>query len=265
MAVITIRRFFFLALAAFAIVACGRSQPARGGARHVSIAAAADLKFALDELMAACRREHPEIELTATYGSSGNFYSQILNGAPFDLFLSADVEYPRQLADQQFVLRDSEFVYALGRLAIWVPSSSALDLSNGMQAVANASHVAIANPAHAPYGRAAVAAMRSAGVYDSVGTKLVYGENVGQALQFAQSGAADIGIVALALALAPPVKATGRYVEVPASLFPPIRQGGAIVKRTTDADAAWAVRAFLMSDEAASVLQRYGFGLPERR
>lgn len=251
--------------AALAIAACGRGQPSRGASRHVSIAAAADLEFALDELMAACRREHPDIALTATYGSSGNFYSQILNGAPFDVFLSADVEYPRRLADQRFTLPGSEFVYALGRLAIWVPSSSAIDLSSGMQAVATASHVAIANPAHAPYGRAAVAAMRSAGVYDAAGRKLVYGENVGQALQFAQSGAADIGIVALSLALAPPVKAIGRYTEVPASLFPPIRQGGAIVKRTADADAARAVRAFLTSDEAGKILQRYGFGLPERR
>lgn len=231
----------------------------------MSIAAAADLKFALDELMSICRREQPGIELSATYGSSGNFYSQIVNGAPFDLFLSADVEYPRQLAEQKFTLPDSEFVYAIGRLAVWVRRASPIDVSRGLQAVADAPRVAIANPTHAPYGRAAVAAMRVAGVFERVSPKLVYGENVGQALQFVQSGAADIGVIAMSLAVAPPVAHAGRYVEVPAGSFPPIQQGGAILKRTADPDASWTVRSFLMSDQAAAVFRRYGFGLPERR
>lgn len=251
-------------LALLALAACS-PRASRSAGRRVSIAAAADLQFALDELAPIFHREHPEIALSASYGSSGNFYSQILNGAPYDLFLSADVDYPRQLAAQGATLPDSAFVYAVGRLAIWVPASSTIDLSRGMAAVAAAGHIAIANPTHAPYGRAAVAAMRSAGIYDAAGTKLVFGENVGQALQFAQSGAADIAIVAMSLAVAPPVKSTGRFVEVPPASFPPIRQGGAIVKGTTDADAAWTVRAFLMSDEAAAVFRRDGFALPGGR
>src|SRR5512140_58385 len=247
----TLRPGVLLLVVALALPAC--SARPRTGARRLSIAAAADLKFALDELTGICRREHPEIALSVSSGSSGNFYSQIVNSAPFDLFLSADVDYPRQLAAQGFVVPNSEFVYAIGRLAEWVPSASRIDLSGGMAAVLGAPHVAIANPAHAPYGRAAVAAMRSAGVYDAVSQKLVYGENVAQALQFAQSGAAEIAVVALSLAVAPPVAPTGRYVEVPRASFPPIQQGGAIVKRTADLDAAWTVRSFLMSDEAASV------------
>src|SRR5579883_2159689 len=136
------------ALAMAATFACGSRDRAAGAARHVSIAAAADLKFALDDIVPVCRRERPDIDVAASYGSSGNFFSQILNGAPFDLFLSADVDYPRQLAARGLVLAGSEFIYAVGRLAIWVPASSRIDLSTGMRALSAAAHVAIANPAH---------------------------------------------------------------------------------------------------------------------
>ena len=191
--------------------ACGR----RAEPHKVSIAAAADLQFALEGISGAFRAAHPDVDVQVAYGSSGNFYAQIRNQAPFDVFLSADVEYPRKLAQEGIGARDSLFVYAVGRIVVWVPASSPLDPATALRA-ASVRHVAIANPQHAPYGRAAEAALHSLGVYDSVVGKLVLGENVAQTLEFVQSGAADMGIVALSLALAPPVRGQGRYWEVPA-------------------------------------------------
>jgi len=253
-----------LAAAALLIAASACSAaPARP--RRVAVAAAADLRFGLDELAAMLRAQHPDIDLVISYGSSGNFLTQIQNGAPFDLFMSADEEYPRRLAAAGLTLPKSDFVYAVGRLALWVPAASTFAVDGGLQVLTSATHIAIANPDHAPYGRAAIAALRAAGVLDAVEPRLVRGENVAQALQFVQSGGADVGIVALSLALAPSVRARGRYWEVPLDLYPRIVQGGAILKRSTDPDAAWIVRAFVMSDPARVVLKRYGFSMPDGR
>src|SRR5207237_972402 len=197
------------------------------------IAAASDLRFALDEVMARLRDARPDLDVQTSYGSSGTFFAQIVNGAPFDLFMSADTEYPRQLASRELTVPASEFTYAIGRLAVWVPPGSPLDVEkNGLQVLVDArvTHVSIANPATAPYGRAAEAAMRQSNVYDRVKPKLVLGENVAQALQFVQSGSAEVGIVALSLAIAPPVKERGRYWVVPLDLHPAIETGGRILR-----------------------------------
>jgi molybdate transport system substrate-binding protein len=239
-------------------------MPASG--RTLRIAAAADLRYALDEVIARFRIEHPDLTVTTTYGSSGTIFAQLVNTAPFDVFLSADISYPRQLAAKGLTLADSEFVYAVGRLVVWVPSSSPLDLQrDGMRVVADAraAHVAIANPDHAPYGVAAVAAMRAASVYEAAKPKLVLGENVSQALQFVQSGAADAGIVALSLALAPAVEQQGRYFVVPLETYPRMEQGGTILRWAASPDAARAFRTFVLSPAARSILKRYGFFLPE--
>src|ERR1017187_5381309 len=164
----------------------------------LSIAAAADLNFALEEISREFRKIHPATDLKIAYGSSGNFYTQLRNHAPFDLFLSADVELPRKLAQEGLAAADSVFVYAVGRIVVWVPAQSPLDPATVLQSK-TLRHLAIANPRHAPYGRAAELAMRSLGVYDSVEGKLVLGENIAQTLQFIQSGAADAGIVAMSL------------------------------------------------------------------
>jgi molybdate transport system substrate-binding protein len=225
----------------------------------LTIAAAADLRFALEEVSREFRAAHPAVEVQTAYGSSGNFYAQIRNQAPFDVFLSADAEYPRKLVEEGIGARDSLFVYAAGRIVVWVPASSPLDPATALRA-ASVRHVAIANPQHAPYGRAAEAALRSLGVYNGVAGKLVLGENVGQALEFVQSGAADVGIVALSLALAPPVRGQGRYWEVPAEAYPKIEQGGVILK---DSNAAREFRAFLLAAGGRRILKEYGFSLPE--
>jgi molybdate transport system substrate-binding protein len=245
----------FSLAALLAAAACTHSREPQ----VLSVAAAADLRFALEELARGFRAAHPAVDLRLAYGSSGNFFAQIRNQAPFDVFLSADVEYPQLLARQGIGAPDSVFLYAVGRIAVWVPSASPLDPATALQS-ATLRHLAIANPQHAPYGRAAEAALRSLGVYDRVKDKLVLGENVAQALEFAQSGAADAGIVALSLALAPPVRGQGRYWEVPRSAYPKMEQGGVIVK---DSPAARDFRAWMLSPEGARVLQRYGFSSTE--
>ena len=233
--------------------------------RRVTLAAASDLKFALDELVKGFRAENPGAEVQVTYGSSGNFLAQLSNGAPFDVFLSADVAYPRKLVEQGLV-QDDVFLYAVGRIVVWVPKGSSLAVEQlGMKALLEPSvkRIAIANPQHAPYGRAAESAMKSQGVYDAVKDKLVLGENIAQTAQFVESGNADVGIIALALALAPAMKDKGQYWEVPLEAYPRMEQGGAILKRAQDVELAKRFRDYLLGPQGKALLERYGFFLPK--
>jgi molybdate transport system substrate-binding protein len=181
------------------------------------------------------------------------------------LYAGADIEYPRKLIEQGLALKETEFLYAVGRIVLWVPRRSSLDLERlGMQALLDPSvrKVAIANPKHAPYGRAAEAAMQTLGVYAQVQGRLVLGENIAQAAQFIQTGAADIGIIALALALAPALREEGRSWEIPRDAYPRMEQGGVILPWAKDMAAAQALRAFVLGSEGKAVLRRYGFSLP---
>jgi molybdate transport system substrate-binding protein len=250
----------------FPLAGCRTRESAPIGHRQVRVAAAADLNAALADLSTAFTAKRG-IGVSMSFGSSGTFYTQLLNRAPFDMFFSADLEYPRLLKERRLTIADSEFLYGVGRLVLWVSNGSALDIArDGLQALTDGRvrHIAIANPEHAPYGRAAVAAMQAAGVYDRVNTKIVRGENVAQALQFVQSGAADAGIVALSLAVSPNAKDRGRWLEIPLSLYPRIEQGGTILRWSADVEAAQAFRAFVLSEDGRAILKRYGFFLPER-
>jgi len=234
----------------------------RAASQKLTIAAAADLRFALDDLARQFHAAHPQIEISPAYGSSGNFYAQIRNGAPFDLFLSADLDYPRRLVSENLAVADSLFTYGIGRIVLWVPVQSPLDpaaLQMRTLEAPSVRHIAIANPQHAPYGRAAEAALRSLGVYDRVAGKLVLGENIAQTLEFVQSGAAEAGIVALSLALAPPVRGQGKYWEIPPSAYPRIGQGGVILARARGSRAAAAFREFLLAPAGRRILKQYGF------
>jgi molybdate transport system substrate-binding protein len=247
-----------------AVLAAGCHVTVRGPA-SIRIAAASDLNVALGALVAKFH-EGRDVDVEVSYGSSGTFYAQLLNQAPFDMFFSADVDYPHRLQAAGHTLAGSEFVYGIGRLVLWVPTASPLDVEHdGLRALADdrVRHVAIANPEHAPYGRAAAAAIRAAGVHDRVTPKIVQGENVAQAMQFVQSGAADAGIVALSLALAPNAAGTGRWAEVPMNLYPRMEQGGTILKWAADAGAARAFRAFVLGADGRAILKQYGFFLPE--
>jgi molybdate transport system substrate-binding protein len=251
---------------ALSAVGCSGGEPtndvAAGGSGQVRVAAASDLKFALEEVVGEFTRTGRKV--TVTYGSSGTFFQQITNGAPFDLFLSADLSYPRKLVEQRLARQDDLFPYAVGRLVVWAPTGSKVDPMRGMAALADpaARKVSIANPEHAPYGKAAVAAMRSAGVYEAVKPKLVLGENIAQAAEFVQSGNADVGVIALSLALSPKMRTAGRYAEVPLESYPRLDQGGVVLSGAQDTAAAQALRDLLVGPEGHAILKRYGFYLP---
>jgi molybdate transport system substrate-binding protein len=250
------------------IAGCSASNPqgtASGKEREVAVAAAADLKYAFDDLKEAFGQRHPDIKVQVTYGSSGNFFAQLENRAPFDLFFSADVDYPSRLAAEGLAVQDSEFLYAIGHLVVWVPRNSSLDVAKlGIEALLDPSvrKIAIANPRFAPYGRAAEAALKSLGVYERVHERLVLGDNVAQTAQFIQTGAADIGLIGLSQARSPALREAGRFWEVPRDAYPRLEQGGIILSWAKDPEAAESLRAFVTGADGKAILRRYGFSLP---
>ena len=233
--------------------------------RRVAVAAAADLKWALEEVRKDFAQDHPGIQVEVTFGSSGQFYAQLTQKAPFDLFLSADLDYARKL--QEAGLGSGLFTYAVGRLALIVPAQASLDLDRlGLQVLLDPAvkHVAMANPLHAPYGRAAQAALAAAGLTARIQPKLVLGENVSQAAQFVHTRAAEAGLVALSLAKAPELARQCRTWLVPASLHPSLDQGGLVLAWARDREATEAFRAFLAGPRGLAILARYGFEPPRR-
>ena len=231
----------------------------------LNLAVASSVQFAMEDLIQAYNATHPEVTTKATYGSSGNFFAQIQNQAPFDLFLAADMDYPEKLVSAGLTLDGEVSRYAVGGLVLWVPKASPLDVEKlGAQALADPSvkKIAIANPKLAPYGSAAVAAMKALKVHEQAEPKLVLGENISQTAQFVESGAADIGFLALSHAVSDKMKNKGRYWQVPADAFPAIEQGMVIIKSTPNAIAARAFRDFILSDAGAMVLQSHGFKTP---
>jgi molybdate transport system substrate-binding protein len=236
-------------------------------AGELRIAAAADLQFVFDGLVRQFQAAHPETQVSISYGSSGNFYAQLQQQAPFDLFFSADTAYPKRLADAGLASATNLFLYAMGHIVVWVPAKSSIDLAKpGLNALLDPAirKIAIANPDHAPYGRAALAALKSLKLYDRVRPKLVYGEHVAQAAEFVQTGAADAGIIALSVALSPTMKASGRFLEVPPDAYPRIEQAGVMLKWAKDPAAARAFRDFVSSDSARAALRQAGFAVPEQ-
>jgi molybdate transport system substrate-binding protein len=261
------RRLGLLALAAtFLIAGCG-DRPASSldpQKPSITIAAASDLKFALEEIVQEFQKIHTNLNVQISYGSSGNFHAQLTQRAPFDIFLSADFFYPRRLIEAGLAAGGSEFVYAIGHIVVWVAPNSSIDPAQlKMEALRSSEirRIAIANPEHAPYGRAAVAALEKLGLWDVVKDRLVLGENVAQAAQFVASGSADAGIIALSLARSPAL-AAGRFCEVPVEAYPPIEQGGLVLPWARHPEAAAQFRAFLLSEAGQSVLRRLGFSYP---
>jgi molybdate transport system substrate-binding protein len=231
---------------------------------ELTIAAASDLNFAFKDLTAEFEKttgRHVKLSL----GSSGNFYSQIQQGAPFDLYFSDDVAYPKKLEEAGLAVPGSLYRYALGRIVVWTRANSPLGVDRlGMEALLDPSikRIAVANPKHAPYGRAAIAAMEHFKIYARVEDKLVFGENISQTAQFIESGASDVGIVALSLALAPVMKASGKYWEVPADAHPPLEQGAVILRASQNQEAAKLFLEFVKGSRGQEIMKRYGFTLP---
>jgi molybdate transport system substrate-binding protein len=232
----------------------------------ITVAAAADLTDAINKI-AANFQKATGCTVRVSTGSSGNFLSQIENGAPFDVFFSADIEYPRKLVAEGLAAPGSTYMYAVGKIVLWVRGDSRVDVSNGLAVLRDPSvrKVAIANPQHAPYGRAAQQALQNGGVYDAVKDRFVLGENISQAAQFVESGNADAGILALSLVLSPGLKDKGRFWRIPENLYAPIEQGVVLVRASKNPQGAEAFLNYIKTPETAALLERYGFTLPAKR
>jgi len=233
-------------------------------AQGITVAAAADMSAALPELAAGYTKK-TGLPVKLSFGASGNLTNQIRNGAPFDLFLSADEQYPQQLIAENLAIKDTLYRYAVGRLVLWVPNDSPLDLTKlGIKALLEPSvkKISIANPATAPYGRAAEATLHHFEIYDRVSSRLVIGENISQAAQFVESGNAQAGLVALSHALAPAMKDKGRYWLVPLDAYPTLNQAAVVLSKSKKQEAAGKFLEYMRSPEAASLLAKYGFSLP---
>ena len=229
-------------------------------AQELTVAAAADLQSAMQQVAAHFERETGK-SVKVIYGSSGSFFQQIQNSAPFDMFFSANLDYPKKLESAGLIEAGSYYQYARGRIVVWVPKDSKINLNVGLKALLEpgVQKIAIANPQHAPYGQAAVSAMQKEGMYDRVKDKLVFGENVSQTASFVVSGSADVGIVALSLALSPNMKDQGRYVEIPANEYPPIDQACVILRSSKKKEIAQEFLAYIKSATIADVLASFGF------
>ncbi len=236
-------------------------------AQEVTVAAAADLNYALKDLAARFEQKTGG-KVTLSFGSSGNLFSQIQSGAPYDLFLSADEQYPQKLASAGLIDPASLRSYAVGHLVLWVPNAVGLNpqkLKMDLLLLPSVQHIAIANPQHAPYGRAAMAALERYGLKDRVANKFVFGENISQAAQFVQSGNAQAVLIALSLARSPALTGAGRYWELPTDSYPEIRQTAGIVSSSKHKQAAQAFLSYITSPEGVAVLQQYGFAAPPGR
>jgi molybdate transport system substrate-binding protein len=243
----------------------GGSIPRADAADHeINVAAAADLSNALQEV-AANYEKRTGITVKLSFGASGALTQQIQNGAPFDIFFSADMDYPRQLIAGDQAESATLYRYAVGRLVLWVPKDSPLDVEHkGMDVLLDPSvkKIAMANPQHAPYGRAA--ALKHYGLYEKVGDRLVLGENISQAAQFVESGNTQAGFVALAHAIAPAMQGKGKYWVVPAEAYPPLDQGVVLISRSPHRQDAAAFLEYVKTAEVAAVLRQYGFTLPSQ-
>lgn len=232
-------------------------------AADLRVAAASDLNFAIKEIITQYEHDTGN-HVLLTLGSSGTFFTQISEGAPFDVYLSADRKYPEDLLSRKLAEPGSMFVYGLGRIVVWVPKDSPIDVKKlGLQSLFQPSvrKISIANPDHAPYGSAAVAALQRAGLYDRVKDRFVMGENISQAAEFVHSGAAQVGIIALSLALSDSMRA-GNYWEIPVGSYPVMEQAGIILHHARDTSNLNAAQAFmraLQSPQSRSILDRYGF------
>jgi len=233
-------------------------------AEKLTIAAAADLKFAMDEMVASFKQSHQGSEVAVVYGSSGKFHTQIQQGAPYDMFFSADIAFPRELVKQGLAASEVK-PYAVGRIVLWSATLDATKMTLASLADPKITKIAIANPKHAPYGKRAEEALRSAGLWEKVQPKLVFGENIAQTAQYVQSGNAQMGIIALSLAVSPEMAKKGGYYRIPDTLYQPLEQGFIITRLGADKPLAKQFAEYLGSKQAGAIMVKYGFVLPNEK
>ncbi|MGH7495253.1 MAG: molybdate ABC transporter substrate-binding protein [bacterium] len=249
-----------IGMSLFAMAAVARAQ----NDETLTIAAAADLVYCLDDLNVEFRKTHPQVVLQVSAGASGNLFAQIQNGAPFDIFMSADMKYPEELIKAGLADSSSLTLYAVGHIVLWSLNPE-IAVEHGLEILRDVKikRIAIANPEHAPYGRAAKAALVHSKTWDTIQNKIVLGENVAQTAQFIQTGNVDAGIVALSLVLAPKLSNAGKFYEIPESYYPRLEQGAVLTKTGRSKPAAKVYLNFIRSEQARAVFNRYGFRLPQ--
>lgn len=230
-------------------------------AEKITVAAAADLKFAMDEIVTGFKKSHSGAELDVIYGSSGKFHTQIQQGAPYDLFFSADINYPRELAKKGMAASEVK-PYAVGRVVLWSNSMDASKMTLASLTDPKIARIAIANPKHAPYGKRAEEALKASGLWDRLQPKFVFGENIAHTAQFVQTGNAQVGIIALSLAVNPELAKKGGYYLIPDKLHNPLEQGYIITKQGAAKLLAKQFADYMGSKPARSIMTRYGFVLP---
>jgi molybdate transport system substrate-binding protein len=241
----------------------GFSLPVQAG-DNILIAAASNLRFAMHEICQGFQEANSSIQTKVSYGSSGNFFAQISQGAPFDIFFSADATYPELLEEEGLTAKETQRVYAEGKIVLWFPKESKADHDKGFQAVTSSEvkKLAIANPRHAPYGRAAEESLRYYGLWEKVEGKLIYGENVSQTAQFVHTGAADAGIIALSLAISPKMLHEGRYWVIPDESHSDIEQIYVVLKNRKGNKSIRKFLDFIHGEKGSEILYRYGFIIP---
>jgi molybdate transport system substrate-binding protein len=247
------------ALAAVSLLLAGTSA----SAQELVVAAASDLQSVLPAVAERFEKGAGH-KVKLTFGSSGNFSTQIQNGAPFDLFFSADLDYPKSLERSGFAEPGTLYAYGTGKIVLWTRKDSGIDIRQGLAVLTDArvQKIAIANPEHAPYGRAALAALQGAKLYDKVRDKLVLGENIAQAAQFAESRNAEVGILALSTTLVPALKDIGWSATIPEAFYPPITQGVVVLRASRNKELARQFLIFLQEPGIKRVMQNFGFSAP---
>ncbi len=239
-------------------------SPTTEAGDNILIAAASNLRFAMHEICQDFQRENSSIQIKVSYGSSGNFFAQIMQGAPFDIFFSADATYPELLEQEGLTAKEMQNVYAVGKIVLWFPKESEADSAKGFQTIisSDVKKLAIANPRHAPYGRAAEESLHYYDLWEKVKGKLIYGENISQTAQFVHTGAADAGIVALSLAISPEMLHEGRYWVIPDESHADIEQFYVVLKKGKEKASIRKFLDFIEGEGGGKILSRYGFVIP---
>lgn len=231
-------------------------------AEKITVAAAADLKFAMDEIVTTFKKANSGDEIDVIYGSSGKFHTQIQQGAPYDLYFSADISFPRELAKKGFSASEVK-PYAFGRIVLWSASLDATKMTLSSLTDPKITRIAIANPKHAPYGKRAEEALRASNLWDQVEPKLVYGENISHTAVLVQTKNAQVGIIALALAIHSELASKGGYWLIPDNMHEPLEQGFIITKEGANNALAKRFADYMGGKPARAVMTKYGFVLPE--
>lgn len=230
-------------------------------AQTVKIAAAADLRYAMSEIVKAYKLNKPNANIEVVYGSSGNAYTQISNGAPFDVYFSADILYPKKLKEEGLTLTEPK-LYAIGRIVLW---SATMDVSKGLKVLTEKSNIKIAtaNPEHAPYGKRSVEALKYYKLYNKVSKQLIFGDNISQAAQFCLTGNADAGLLALSLVLSPSMTSQGKYYLIEEKSHSPLKQAYIILKHAKGNSEVYNFVNFIATKTARAIFEKYGFTLPK--